>query len=113
MPRRICCAAKGFNTLPTLDTQGHSESYVAKVACETPGDGPIASLREVRETPARFLPVKASRINDYTANRRPVATEPLCRRVDDNIGAERHNWAPEAPCSKGVVNLENEVGKPQ
>jgi len=65
----------------------------------------------MREACARFLPVKASRVDNYTADRRPVAAEPFRRRVDDDISTERHNGAPETCCSEGVVDLENEAGQ--
>ena len=77
-------------------------SAVAKatlpVVRERKGHGSIAPLREVREARDCFLPVKAPRVDNYTVGR---------RRVD----AKRHNGAPEAPCSKGVVNLENDISK--
>lgn len=64
----------------------------------------IRGLDHLRESLAVLAPVEAAAVNNNTANSRAVATNPLGRRVDNNVGTVLKRANKVASSAKGVVD---------
>ena len=59
-------------------------------------------------------PVETPRVDDHAANRGPVATDPFCRRLDNDVSAMLDRPTEIATTAKGVINHQRDpvlVGK--
>lgn len=56
-----------------------------------------------------LAPIEVAAIYDYTANCSSMAANPLCRGVDDNVGAVFDGLEVVATSAKSVIDLQSQT----
>lgn len=93
----------GAEVAEDLDAGADDEGDGAKRLPELEAVVAVRRLRHLRE--AAVVPLELSAIDDNAADGGAVAADPLCRRVDYDVGAVVDGTDEVAACAEGVVDL--------